>query len=352
MTRIVAPRRRTLVTLAASALLAGLSALAFVAAADAATVTVTGDDGNPVPLAQSAPGAIRNMSPSVGISFPADAKGHYSVTYAGPDGTAVASPISCYTLFSTNRSLDYRGNGSYTVTVTSYADADRDCATATGTETYTFAIGAGVALSQPTVPFLTRAPNSYSANTLNLPVALNPGTSSYELNYAAGGVVGPDGAISGASQPGYVNTTTGSAPLTFKTPGVYTVVARAKGTSGGGAFFTPWSVPVKILAVAPFDLSGNLVLTDSRGPSYAFRGTVRELAAAGGRVNIAMGKGKKGKYKSLGSVKITSKGTFSKRFTQKTAGTYRLRLKYKGNGLVAGGTIVQQFRVTKRVVFG
>jgi hypothetical protein len=338
-----ASRRRTFVTAAATLVIAATSATA----AQAATVTVTGDDGNPVALAQGAPGAIRNMSPTVGIAFP-PAAARFSATVTGPDGTAVSSALTCFTTSTGwTRNVTYRGNGNYTVSIANYATADTTCKTPTSQEAYVFAINGGVTLPAPAGPFLLRAPNSFSTNTFEQPVGLNPGTSSYELRYAIGGVVGPDGAITGPSDTGYVNQTTGTAGLTFKTPGAYTVVARAS----SGEFNTPWSAPVTIAVVAPFDLN-NLSFPDSRGPSYRLRGEIRETSTRG-RVNIAMARGKKGgKYKSLGSVKISTKGTFTKRFTQRTTGYYRVRVTYKGSSTTAGGTAIQQIRITRRLSFG
>ena len=71
--------------------------------------------------------------------------------------------------------------------------------------------------------------------------------------------------------------------------------------------------------------------------------------SATGRVNIAIGRGKKGKYRSLGTVKIR-KHAFSKRF-RLSVGTYRIRFKYKGNATVAGGFEVRKFEITRRTFF-
>ena len=60
-------------------------------------------------------------------------------------------------------------------------------------------INAGIAVTPPPAKLLTRAPNSLFTNTHQLGVTLNPGAISYEVRYALGGVIGPDGAISGPS---------------------------------------------------------------------------------------------------------------------------------------------------------
>ena len=72
----------------------------------------------------------------------------------------------------------------------------------------------------------------------------------YEIRYARGGVAGPDGAISGPSAETFVSRTTGLADFRFDKPGRWLIVARAK----SGIFFTPWSAPVNVNAIAPFDL--------------------------------------------------------------------------------------------------
>ena len=315
------------------------------AAQAAATVTVTGDDGNPVALAQGAPAAIRNMSPTVGIGFPST-DGRFSATVTGPDGVAVATALSCFPYDNWTRITDFRGNGSYTITITNYAKADTTCKTPTSTESYVYAISSSVALTPPAGPFLIRAANSFSTNTLSLPVGLNPGASTYEVQYAQGAVLAPDGSISGPSEAGYVSQTTGTIDLSLRTPGTWTVVARAK----NGQYFSPWSAPVTVTAIVPFDLD-LLTFPDSRGPSYLLRGTVRDKTIRG-TVTLALARGTKGgKYKSIGKTKISSKSTFSKRFTQRRTGTYRLRVHYAGSALAPATSIVSKIRITRRLAY-
>jgi hypothetical protein len=68
-------------------------------------------------------------------------------------------------------------------------------------------------------------------------------------------------------------------------------------------------------------------------------------------VSIALARGTKGgKYRSLGSVKV-SKHSVTKRFRARKAGVYRLRFKYKGNADVAGGYEVDKIRITRRITF-
>jgi hypothetical protein len=338
-----------------SLILAALGTLGLVAAApavaSAAAVTVTGDDGNPVALSAGAPVTIRNMSPSVAVAFP-PGDGRFALAVTDGAGIAASSGTTCLSdRYASSDSVGYRGNGPYTVTVTNYGADDYSCKTPLSQEAYQFVIAASVGLTQPAKRFLLRAPNSFSSNPVMLPVGLNPGASSYELRYAAGGVVGPDGSISGPSAQAFVDTTTGLARLSPTAPGTYTVVARASDFSGGGEFFTPWSAPVKVTVVAPFDLTG-VTFPDARGPSYRIRGEIREKSARG-RVSIALAKGtKRGRYHSLGSARISSKGTFSKRFRTRRTGTYRLRFSFKGSATVQRGRVVQRVRFTKRIFFG
>lgn len=323
-----------------------LIALAGTASAQAAaTVTITGDDGNPAAIAAGTPTSIRNMSPSIGIAFPTK-EGRFSFSATGPDGTAIASPLNCFTWDTWSRITDFRGNGNYTITITNYAKADTACKTPTSTETYVYAIGSAVTVTPPPGPFLIRQPNSFTTNQVSLPVGLNPGAGTYEVQYGLGAVLAADGSISGPSQSGYVNSTTGTIDLRLTTPGTYTVVARAK----NGQYASPWSAPASVVAVVPFDLDF-LRFPDSRGPSYQLRGTVRDKTIRG-KVSLSMARGSKGgKYRSIGTATISSKSTFTKRFRQRRTGTYRLRIHYKGSALAPAATITTKIKITRRIFY-
>jgi hypothetical protein len=336
--------RRGMATFATSAALV----LVFASGAHAAaTVTVTGDDGNPVAVTQGATTAIRQMAPTIGIGFPSS-DGNFTATFTGPDSVSVGSAMSCYGYDNWTRRPDFRGNGNYTVTITNYVKSDRSCASPISTETYVYAINSSVAVTPPPGAFLIRAANSFTTNTLSLPVALNPGASTYDVQYALGGVIGSDGAISGPSQAGFVSSTTGRIDLTFRIPGAYTVVARAK----NGQYTSPWSPPVTVNAVVPFDLESNPTLPDDRGPSYQIKGIVRDKTLRG-KITLAVARGTKGgKYRSIGKTSISSKSTFTKRFTMRRTGTYRLRIHYAGSALAPATTIVGRITFTRRLRFG
>jgi hypothetical protein len=337
-------RRSCRALLIASAAIAA-AAIAPAAAGAAVSVTVTGDDGNPVPLGGTL--NMRNMNPTLGIrSLATD---HFNLSVVGPNGAKVATDLTCFSDYNTDQKpVDYVGNGVYTVTVTTYTS--NSCATPTGTQTLPFSITASVAIAPPAAPALTRKPGSFSTNTVPLAIDLNPGALTHEIFVERNAQPNPDGSLPGTPDSLFADTATKTVGVPLnKGPGNYVVVARAKGYSGLTTpnVFTAFSAPVAVRAYAPFDLK-SFRWTDSRGPSYRFHATIMETSATG-KVNIAIGRGKKGKYKSLGTVKIR-KHAFSKRFPL-SVGKWRIRFKYKGNATVAGGFEVHAFEITRRIVF-
>jgi hypothetical protein len=340
--------RRVRLTVAAMMVLTAAAAIAP-ASASALAVTVTGDDGNP--LALGAGLTIRNMNPTVGIGFTAGEDIQYAATITGPDGVNAAGSISCLGV-GTSRIVDYRGNGAYTVTIQPYGASDRSCRTPVGSPSvYTFTINAGVTLGRLDRRVLIRAANSFTPLPVELPFTPNPGALGYEVRYAKGGAVGPDGALTGASAEGTVNATTGRAELRITSPGRYAVVARARGFTGAtGQFFTPWTAPVTVRAVAPFDLQSARFI-DENGPVYRVSIKLREPTARG-RVRLAWARGTTGgRFRGLGTARLSSKGSFVKSLRISRTGVYRLRVGFRGSRTVASGRIVQQFRVSRQVGF-
>jgi hypothetical protein len=53
----------------------------------------------------------------------------------------------------------------------------------------------------------------------------------------------------------------------------------------------------------------------------------------------------------LGKVSISSKSTFTKRFTQHRTGTYRVRIHYAGSALAPPTTIYGRVTITRRLVY-
>ena len=123
------------------------------------------------------------------------------------------------------------------------------------------------------------------------------------MRYAKNGVAGPDGALTGASAEGTVNATTGRAELRITSPGRYAAVARARGFTGAtGQFFTPWTAPAIVRAVAPFDLQSARFI-DENGPIYRVSIKLREPTARG-RVRLAWARGASGgRFIGLGTAR-------------------------------------------------
>jgi hypothetical protein len=337
-------RRSCRALLVVSAAIAS-AAIAPAAANAAVSVTVTGDDGQPIALGGTL--NIRNMNPQ--LSFTALATDRWTATVTGPNGVAVASPVSCGTGSLSLKLVDYIGNGIYTVTLNHYASGDTGCTGAATAQALPFTITASTAITSPPTPQLTRKPGSFVTNTIPLPIDLNPGALATDAFVAVNVAANPDGSLPGTPTPLFPDSTTRTVGVPLdKGPGTYVIAARAKGFTGtNGQFFSPWATPAAIRAFGPFDLK-SFRWTDSRGPSYRFHATIMETSATG-KVNIAIGRGKKGKYKSFGTAKIR-KHAFSKRF-RLTPGKWRIRFKYKGNSTVAGGFEVRTFQITRHTFF-
>jgi hypothetical protein len=327
--------------LAAAAVAMGLFAPATANAA--VTVTLTGDDGQPAPLAAGTPTTIRNMLASSAVQVTTDATvKSWKYTVTAPDGGESVSGLCWSSPINDDERVAYRSNGTYTLTIQTY--------TATGCGTgarppmvYTWNVAASVAIGQPPGPLMTRPANTSVTNTHLIDFSGNVGAQNYEIRFAKGGVLAPDGSISGPSTTAIVDSATGKIRFwNFDGPGQYMMVARAQ----SGDYFTAWSPPVTVTLIAPFDLS-SVSFPDSRGPSYQVRGIVREASAAGSRVTIAVAKGEKGKrFRTLGKAKVNSKGVFKLRF-RLSRGTYRVRYSFKGTAAVARGTVYEVIRVRR-----
>jgi hypothetical protein len=326
----------------AAALTSG--ALAVPASAQALTVAVTGDDGVPVALAGQ---TIRNMAPS--LIFAPTGTEVYSVAVIGPSGTPATFASTC-TSSTTPRSLTYQGNGRYAVYISVYAN-DAACASAPPAPApapYTFAIGAGVAIaSDPNTPLLTREPGEYATIEHRFPITGNPGADTYDVNYSTNPALAPDGNLVGPSQPAFVDAATATIPIRFSKPGRYNIVARARVYAGGA---TPWTAPLAVRVYAPFDFSSS-TFPDSRGPSYRLRVRLRETSARGRvRIYVARKWSGKARYKRIGTVHIR-RGGFTKRFTLRHTGKYRIRYRFEGSSTTAPGTVVEKVRVRRTVRF-
>jgi hypothetical protein len=307
----------------------------------AVSAKISDDAGNPVAMAEGVPVALRNMDVKVLVNT--DEGKAFASSVTGPDGLPTGISVGCG-IPGTERTnwVDYHGNGTYTLTVTVWSDkCDGKVAR---TATFTWSVGAGGQIAPPAPTMLTRQPNSFSTITQQFNFAGNPGASGYEIKYAKGAGVNPDGSLNApAPKDGYVNNTTGKVELIgAREPGPYTIVARAR----IGQYYSPWSPPATFNLIAPFDISSRS-FPDSRGPSYQVRATLGDAVAAGSRVTIAVAKGKKGKrFKTLGKPKINSKGQVKLRFRLKV-GTYRMRYSFKGNSVMSRGSWYETIRIRR-----
>jgi hypothetical protein len=310
------------------------------------TPVVTNDAGAPTVVT---PGlAIRQMSPNVGFVL-GPGEGRVTAGVSGPDGQRVSQARTCST-FVTGSGIDYRGNGPYTISVLSYATNDFNCTTPIGVSSSSFTINAGVGLGAVPGRQLIRRAGDFSRRDINVPIALNPGALGHEIRYKRNGRIGPDGGIVGASQEAFADSARGLVALRLDKPGRWVVVARAKGFLGNhspGQFFTAWSAPVVIRAIAPFDIL-SASFPDSRGPSYSVKVQLREPSARGVvQVSIAPGR-RGGTFRKLGPARLGKNAVFLKKFTVAAPGVYRLRFTRKKTVTMAGGVITRPITISRR----
>jgi hypothetical protein len=327
-----------------SALLAGVVAPG--AASAAVGLSITGDDGNPIAL--GSPINMRNMNPLLGIS--STSADFFNLSVTGPNGAKVASDLSCFSNYNTSQKpIDYVGNGTYTVVLTTFTN--NTCTAGASARSLPFTITASTALGQPQTAVLTRKAGSTIPNNINLPIDLNPGALSTEAFVERNVTANPDGSLPGTPEQLFPDPTTKTVAVRLdKGPGFYVVAAHAKGYTGGfnPQAFGPWAAPVAIHAFAPFDTQ-KFTWTDTRGPSYRFSAVIRATGATG-TVTVGIRRGTKGKFRSYGKAKL-HKHRISKRIRLPRTGSYQMRLGYKGNTTVAGGSEVRSFRITRRISF-
>lgn len=305
------------------------------------TVTVSGDDGAPIAIDPATPPAIRNLRPEVRVAGDAGG-GRYTVAFADPSGRPLVDPVSCQDpAIPVVARPPYRGNGGYTVAVTVFAAGDVGCTTPAGPAAgFPFTIAGRVVLDPAVTRFVLRDRGSATRKRLTLPVNADPGSQTREVRFAANARLRRDGSIRGRSLRAPYRS--GNATLLFPAPGSYTVVAR----DAADGVDTPWSDPLRIQVVTPFDLLA-LRYTDTSGP--VFRAFARAPLGATGVVRVALARGS-GPFLGLGRARIDAEGAFGARFRAEIAGTYRLRFRYTGNDLVTRGTITRRFQVGTTIV--
>lgn len=327
--------------LAAAAALALCAPAAAATAADAATVTVTGDDGQPVNVAPGTPPALRNLRPQVVAA--GDAGTRYSVAIADPAGKAAVAPVACADAAQPSTlQVPYRGNGAYSVAVTTFAATDTACAAPLGgATTFAFTIAGRVVLGR-TGRFQLRDSGNQTRKPLLLPVTADPGSQSREIRFALNGKLRKDGSLRGRSTTAPFKDN--AASLLFPGPGTYTVVGR----DAADGVATPWSDPLRVRVVAPFDLSV-VRFTDKTGPDFRVFCQIGQGGSATGVVSVAIARGG-GAFRPLGRARIDGRGAFGAKFTARTAGTYRLRFTYRGNSLVTPGVLISRLKVGTAIV--
>jgi hypothetical protein len=335
-------RRRSLGAVTVLPFVVAVLALAVLpAVAPALTVTVTGDDGRPLAINPAAPPSLRTLRPTVVVAGDAGG-GRYSVAFADPAGKQAANPVACQDPATPSSArLPFRGNGRYTVAVTTFAPGDLSCTLPAGpAASFGFTIAGRVVLGVVR-RFAMRDPGHPGRiKPLALTVDADPGSQTREVRFARDARLRRDGSIRGRSLRAPFRV--GSASLVFPAPGEYTVVAR----DVADGIATPWSEPARIRVVTPFDLF-SLRYTDTSGP--AFHLLAHAPPGATGVVHVALARGR-GAFHRLGRARIDADGAFGARFSARTAGRYRLRFSYGGNGLVTRGDVLRGFRVGTAIV--
>ena len=174
-----------------------VTALMPASALAATTVTVTGDDGNPVAAERGrARDASATWTSTADVNVPTTDTPYYTSQVLDPAGAPASSlsPAATTRYSPTAKNFtDYRGNGTYSVVLRYFNGRGTPTATAPRPRRALPVTRSTPASRVATPPgrALTRAPNAFITNTYQLGVALNPGASTYEVRYALGGVAGP-----------------------------------------------------------------------------------------------------------------------------------------------------------------
>ena len=333
-------------TFAAAVLCAAM--LALPAVAGAATVTATNDAGQPVQLSEGTPLSVRQMAPVVTPSFTASEK-RYTLRITGPDGKSASLGIVCGATSNTQPAdkITYAGNGNYAIQLLAYPDEnDISCEGTPTTQNFSVTISASVTLTGPKSPLLYR-PAGGSIITQPFHYDLNPGAASYEIVWAYDAKLGANGAIVGEYNNTDFQDRTASIPngtweIDFPHSGLVTIVAAAQASNS----ISPFSAPLVLKLMGPFDWSSTPSWTDGRGPSYTIGGEIAEPRIVGQKVSVLMAKGS-GKFKPLKTLTIPASRKFTVRFKQKKTGKFRFKYVFKGSEYVAAGAYLQTARLKR-----
>lgn len=332
-------------------LIAGLiaAALALPASASAASVTITGDGGEAVGLTEGAGAQLRNMSPVVTAAFDPSEK-RYGLQILGPNGQSVGLASTCSAVDggTVSDTTKYGGNGTYTVKLyTSTVQDDVYCDQGT-TRTFTFTITAGTSLTAPATTLLLHQAGNSSTIEHVFRVATNPGASGYGIRIAKDASIGANGDLVSSDGVGEIDVdrATGNADVSFPTVGRFKLIAWA--FAGDGS--SPFSGPVDVKVMAPFDLSDKPYFADARGPSYKMRGKfVDRTAIEGQKVTVSLAKGK-GKFRRIATPKVDDFGSFEFKFKQKGSGRYRVKVAYGGGDLMQAGSAIRAVKLGRNAL--
>ncbi len=325
------------------------AALVFPAAAGAATVTITDDAGQPVQLAEGSPLSLRQMAPVATPAFSASEK-RYTLAIIGPDGKEASLGIRCASTDNSQPAdkITYAGNGAYSIQLITYPDQnDVYCEGPSTTQNFGITINASVTLTGPASPLLYR-PRGGSRIDQAFQYDLNPGASSFRIVWAYNAVLGANGAIVGEYprddyQERLASIPNGNWTIAFPRAGIATVVAAAE--AGNGT--SPYSAPLVLKLIGPFDWSSTPSWSDGRGPSYTISGEVAEPGIVGQKISVSIAKGS-GKFKPLKTITIPASRRFKLTFKQRKTGKYRFKYVFKGSEFVAPGAYTQRATLRRR----
>ncbi len=324
-----------------------VAALLLPAAAGAATVTVTNDAGQPAQLTQGSPLQIRHMAPVVTPTFAAADK-RYTLVITGPGGNSAGLDSVCASTEGGGpQDIVYAGNGAYAVQLITYDNADDIyCEGTATTQNFTFVIAASVTLTGPASPLLYRDP-AQGAIDFTFNYDINPGADSYGLAWAYNAQFGANGAIVGDYPKDDYGERGGGLvdgnidEIRFPHPGNVSVVAAAQ--AGNGT--SPYSAPVTLKLMGPFDWSESPGITGGRGKTHVIGAQVFEPGVVGKKVSVLLAK-RSGKFKPFVSKTIPSSRNLSFKI-KKPRGKYRLKYVFAGAEFVTPGAWTQNLKIGK-----
>lgn len=312
------------------------AALLLPATAAAGTVTATNDAGQPAPIPEGGSLQVRHMAPEVTPAF-SSAEKRYTLIITGPDGKSAGNDAACAaTQGAGPQTINYAGNGAYAIRLVTWTSDDIFCESASTTQNFTLVIAASVTMTGPASPVLYREAGG-SRRNFSFNYDINPGNSGYDFVWAYDAKFGPGGAIVG-DYPRDDSGTRGSGAVTgtldsivFPRAGTVSIVGAARGSRAS----SPFSAPLTLKLIGPFDWSQTPGFTGGSGTSQVVGAEVYEPGAIGKKVSVLLAKGR-GKFKPLVTRTIPASRKLSFRI-KRPRGKYRLKYVFKGAEFVAAG---------------